>query len=774
MSLKTQIINDGAAGYWKFDEKTGTVAADASGNGHSGTYTGGITLGSAALTSEPGYSATFDGSTGYVTVPNAAWLNSTTQTIFARIKPTAETFNPSDVTVIAGRWAGGGSQPLFMWINSAGKLGASANANQAKVTGSTTLVAGQTYSVHARVNGTTLDVFVNGVLDGSAPLAATLQTGGNANFIIGQVDIALGVASYNYAGVIDEVALFPSGLTDNQIGTEHDAAVANTLYKQIMSSGPTGFWLANEASGTTVTDYAPAPLGDWTLYGGYTRNQPTMISDGSGDTSTSTDGSTGYGLISTSALGSVTTWSWEAVISPTEDWSGITGGPFFGHTHNNTGLPIEVGISVDGATNGRFSAGFYAVSGGWRVVNAPAQTFAQGASHHFGATYDGTNVTLYIDGTQVAQAAVAAGIQANTANQLRLATRWDASGTNEHIGIQFQYMAVYANKVLTATDFANHANAAFYIASPPTAPTVVLNAVFDGGGKFTWNQTGRGDTQWDWSVDGGATYTSVSSTKTVVTGLTNGQQYNFIVREVNSVGPGAWSGPVPFTPTATYLYDDFNRLDSTTSPGSPVQGAAYTVLSGGVWGIFTNRLYAPTTSDLGFLLGGTDAVNVDMRMTIARPSSNNHDFGFVFRYQDTNNVWLVTFNNGATQCYRRINAASWIELSRSESAAYALGDVARVVAYQRRVYVFKNGVLVHDFNDPFYNPSAAANKFGLRMGSQGGTTGNMADDFTVSPPDMTVFDTNGGLKDDRIAAVMGDAFLYKGRDMKSYDAGSVA
>jgi hypothetical protein len=62
---------------WLLNETAGTTAADASGNGHPGTYTGGFTLNQAAHAALGGAdkSVAFNGTTGYVTVPSATALS---------------------------------------------------------------------------------------------------------------------------------------------------------------------------------------------------------------------------------------------------------------------------------------------------------------------------------------------------------------------------------------------------------------------------------------------------------------------------------------------------------------------------------------------------------------------------------------------------------------------------------------------------------------------------------------------------------------------------
>ena len=71
-------INDGLVGYWKFDEGTGTSAADSSGHGNNGTLTSGPTW-SASPTNDiiftNPYALSFDGADDYVSAGSSATLN---------------------------------------------------------------------------------------------------------------------------------------------------------------------------------------------------------------------------------------------------------------------------------------------------------------------------------------------------------------------------------------------------------------------------------------------------------------------------------------------------------------------------------------------------------------------------------------------------------------------------------------------------------------------------------------------------------------------------
>ncbi len=60
------VLGQNPAGYWRFGESSGTIAADSSPSLDGGTYTGGVTLGQpGAIIGDSNTAATFDGSTGY-------------------------------------------------------------------------------------------------------------------------------------------------------------------------------------------------------------------------------------------------------------------------------------------------------------------------------------------------------------------------------------------------------------------------------------------------------------------------------------------------------------------------------------------------------------------------------------------------------------------------------------------------------------------------------------------------------------------------------------
>ena len=75
-AYRSQVLADEPLAYWRLGEPSGTSAADASGNGNTGTYGGSPTLGATgALAGDTDTATSFDGVNDNVSVPNNAALN---------------------------------------------------------------------------------------------------------------------------------------------------------------------------------------------------------------------------------------------------------------------------------------------------------------------------------------------------------------------------------------------------------------------------------------------------------------------------------------------------------------------------------------------------------------------------------------------------------------------------------------------------------------------------------------------------------------------------
>ena len=71
MSYESVVLADSPTLLWLLQETSGTTAADATGNGNPGTYTGGYTQGAAGPAGVAANAVTLDGSTGYINYPGS-------------------------------------------------------------------------------------------------------------------------------------------------------------------------------------------------------------------------------------------------------------------------------------------------------------------------------------------------------------------------------------------------------------------------------------------------------------------------------------------------------------------------------------------------------------------------------------------------------------------------------------------------------------------------------------------------------------------------------
>ena len=88
-TYSSSVLADSPLAYWRLGESSGSTAADASGNGRTGSFLNTPTLGTGgALTSDSNTAVGFNGTDEYVTVPYAAALNPAQVTVEAWAYPT--------------------------------------------------------------------------------------------------------------------------------------------------------------------------------------------------------------------------------------------------------------------------------------------------------------------------------------------------------------------------------------------------------------------------------------------------------------------------------------------------------------------------------------------------------------------------------------------------------------------------------------------------------------------------------------------------------------
>lgn len=223
-------------GYWKFDEGIGTQAQDSASN-NDGTFTGESfndgTLMPACpncpfqTTGKYGNSLDFDGINDYVQFNNNGIRDSGDFTWTAWINLANLPAAGANYAIILD-WNGGGGKTFHIGRDGAGALGFWAEVRTtvpstlAISTGDKTynFQANQWYHVAFQYDGTNLKTFVDGQLHVSKLIGSfTLQTNaGNA-----QIGSAWGNSRY-FDGFIDEVRIYNSALTEDEIQQDKDSA----------------------------------------------------------------------------------------------------------------------------------------------------------------------------------------------------------------------------------------------------------------------------------------------------------------------------------------------------------------------------------------------------------------------------------------------------------------------------------------------------------------------------------------------------------------------
>lgn len=219
MTYLSEVNADSPAGHWRQGEPSGTTMTDSSGNGRGGTYSS-VTLGATSLLVDDADTAATYGAGSSGTVTNAAWMNTTTFTAEAIIKPSTV----SGTHVILSRHNSGASEVSWTFRLEGTQLkmltwGAS-GGGMVTTTASTTFAAGTTYHVAVTVSGgINVTVYVNGASVGSSTRGTAMQAG------TAPLRVGASFAGENFAGVIDEAAFYVSALSAGRLDAHYDASI---------------------------------------------------------------------------------------------------------------------------------------------------------------------------------------------------------------------------------------------------------------------------------------------------------------------------------------------------------------------------------------------------------------------------------------------------------------------------------------------------------------------------------------------------------------------
>jgi len=274
----------GLVGYWNFDQGSGTIAYDNSGNNNQGTIYGALWT-----TGRINGALNFDGLNDYVDCGNSETLDPTQgATIEAWVN-----FNqlPSDakhIMAIAGRSGGGTDLDIQTETDNKFKFYVGPGAPSVAVS-NTVVETNEWYHIAGTYQANEfIKIYVNGVLEKTTSIGITRNT--NPNKL--QIGQSLWPGRF-FNGTIDEVKIFNRALSAEEIGAEYmyvsvssSSDVMDVGQSQLFNSSVMGgaspctyqWYLSdNQVSGATSSSwtFTPSSPGAYTVYVNATDNVGT-------------------------------------------------------------------------------------------------------------------------------------------------------------------------------------------------------------------------------------------------------------------------------------------------------------------------------------------------------------------------------------------------------------------------------------------------------------------------------------------------------------------
>ncbi|HEY6486458.1 MAG TPA: LamG-like jellyroll fold domain-containing protein [Candidatus Cybelea sp.] len=584
----TVILGDKPTGYYRLDD-TGAVAADSTGNGYVGA------VGASVQESATGLIAGSDNAMALPGTATAAGIVS-----FPEIKAMEPATNasleawlrftkvPKIYTVAVAYGSDRGDAPFDLFFRSGGTIVAQFNTTGGvlEVVGPA-LAANTTYHVVSTYNGTTGSIYVNGVLAATANKSGTL-TGyvKNFGFAIGD-DAAF--ADPAFAGTLDEVAIYANQtLTAAQVANHYTAGTTGASPTPSPTPAPTATPAPTPTPMPTGNgNYPTVVLGDGPTAYYHLDDSGTTAADASGN---GLNGSVGSS-VKTGAAGLLLAYADAAMSFPgTAATAGTVSVPATSKLQPASAVSLEawlsfpktpatytfaVGYGSDSLyapyglffrASGQILAQFYTTAGILEVGSTVH--LSPNTAYYVAGTYDGTTGRLYINGVQNATATLS-GTFKNYSPQYGFSIGNDAGHSDPAFSGTLDEVAVYAGKVLTATQVQNH-----YVAgtsgqgatpspSPSPTPTPAAATDWDSFG-FDLQRTGYnpnettispnnvGSLQQVWVYNVGSTMVhepvyaygvSVGGQPTNI--IYAGSQYGSTMYAINaSTGATVWSDPV--------------------------------------------------------------------------------------------------------------------------------------------------------------------------------------------------------------------------------------
>ena len=221
------VMADSPAAYWRLGEASGSSAADSSGNGNGGSYAGGVTLGAPALINDPNTAASFDGNDDRMYFSDSASLSPTAAiSLEAWVRPNAVPTAAGSGWHLISKWntallyIQGGVNPKFVFT----LYNSGTSSYGPNLASTTTVAAATTYHVVGTYDGTTMRIYVNGVLEGTAARSGAVNDSSFGGVLAGGGWGTL--PSPAFQGRLDEIAIYGTALSTARVQAHYTKGIS--------------------------------------------------------------------------------------------------------------------------------------------------------------------------------------------------------------------------------------------------------------------------------------------------------------------------------------------------------------------------------------------------------------------------------------------------------------------------------------------------------------------------------------------------------------------
>lgn len=375
---------------------------DSSTNNFSITRNGNATQGTFSPFSLPDgqWSNFFDGNGDFFTIPsNTAFdQNAGDWTIESWVYLTAGV-NATFGTVIFGQEF---TRQVKLAISNTGVVVLDQAGVGVRVTGTTVLQVGQWYHLAAVRNGSTLSLYVNGVSEGTPNTTTTFAASGNTIHIARRPDIAYFLTGYiSNLRFVKGTALYTSAFTPS---TTPLTAITNTSLLTCQSNR----FVDNSSNNFAITRNGDVRVTAFSPFAPTSAYSPS-VNGGSGYL----DGSGDYLSVANNAALQMGSSSFTM-----EGWVYLTSASALRRIFTkgvDTSSNFEFYFGINASNQLQFG---YSSTGNSTTILATTSLTANtwlNQWHHVAAVYDGSAITLYLDGVSVATVSYSSGLFSSTA-----------------------------------------------------------------------------------------------------------------------------------------------------------------------------------------------------------------------------------------------------------------------------------------------------------------------------------------------------------------------